>query len=239
MTAWRTALRLALAGGATAAAYLGARATLGRPASPATLAALVLAALALTAGWSALRRLQALRGVFGAQDQEAAVLRTLERELSRSLRHDAPLVVAALHGRRGLRWRDVQAQLRDSDIVLRGHRGRLIIVMTETRIGPARAVLERMAQQLPIRAVALVDERAVRPGIALAGADARFRAHRQPMQAPTLALLRALRLGLFRAEARARPDAPAAIYRLDAASVVAANDSANQSALDDLTRRVA
>ncbi len=235
----RDLARLVLLAGAAVGAYSGV-ARLGRqPVQAAVVVGLVLLAVAVERLWAFVRWMSPLRGQFGEPDQEIALLRAIERELSRSLRHDAPLTVVALRGRRGLKTRAVAAMLRTSDIVIRGRGRHIVVLMTETARDNARLVIERMVERLPISAVAIADHTVITPGAQLSGFGARHQARQTSIHGPTLALARGLQLGLFRAEARARRGRPAPIYDLSAADVLAATTTHNRRSMDDLTQRVA
>lgn len=224
---------------AVGSAYLAIMRSVGQPAQIPILLGLLIMALGVEALWAVVRWLSPLRGTFGEPDQELALVRVMERELSRSLRHQAPLVIVAMQGRWNLTRRAVSAELRLSDIVMRGRGRHLLILMTETQLEQAQLVLERMVDKLPIRAVAMTNEQAVQSGAAVGGFGGRYEARDTTAHGPTLALLRGLQLGLFRAQARTQRDQPAPIYVLGPNEMVKANATATERPLADLTKRVA
>lgn len=241
MNATRTGARFGLSrliGLSAGLLYLGGAIAMARIPRPEILAGVMVGAAALAAGWTVARRHGPWRGGFGSLAHERELTRVIDREVARSLRHGAPLVVAALRLRERGALKAVRARLRQSDIIIQGRAGQLIVVMTETSLEHARPVFERMVRTVPVRAVALADAPALRPAIARDGSDARFR-DPTARSASTDILLQALRLGLFRAEARVHAGQPAPIYTLDADGVIAANATTNQRALDDYTRRIA
>ena len=222
-----------------AGSYLGALHLMGqRPQIP-MLVALLILAVGGEALWALVRWLSPLRGIFGTPEQELSLVRVMERELSRSLRHHAPLVIVVIVGRWRLSRRAVIAHLRISDIVLRGRGQHLLILMTETQLAQAQMVLERMVLQLPIHAVAMTNEEAVRAGTTTGSFGGRYLAHEIAAYGPSLALMRGLRLGLFRARARTRSGQPASIYVLGPQELVLANATTTARPLADLTDRVA
>ncbi len=223
----------------TVGSYLGLARWQHQPVQGMVVAGLVLLATGIEALWLLIRWLSPLGGWFGEVDQEQALVRALERELSRSLRHGLHLTVVGVLGTWRLRMRDVRAKLRLSDIVIRGRGGHIVILMTDTEIERGQFVMERMAQQLPIRAVALTDEHAVPAGMALVGINSRYSTQGTSQYAPTVALLRGLRLGLFRARARRVAGQPAPVVQIGPSAMVQANASATERPLMDLTRRVA
>lgn len=235
----RAGLQITLVLVATAALYLTVLYMLQRPWQPEVLLGLLILALGFERGWAFVRWLNPLHGTFGNADQEYSLLRALDRELSRSLRHDAPLVVVAVHGKRTLAVRTIEKILRISDIVIPGHNGHIMVIMTETSLDQAHLVMSRMAEHLPIIALAMADERAVAP---LAGATpfgVRKAAPQNPAQGRTLAMVRALQLGVFRARARIKRDEPTPIYVLTPADVLAATNTTNDRAMEDFTQHVA
>jgi hypothetical protein len=233
--------------GLAVGAYLAVAATLHQPPQGALIVGLVLLAVGIAALWALVRWLSPLHGLFGEPDQEMALVRVLERELARALRHQAPLVIVAVRGRGRLSPRAVRAQLRASDIVLRGRGAHLVVLMTETGLDQAHLVMERMVQSLPIHAVAMTDEQAVKAGVGVADSDgvaitgfgARYQARRQTAHGPSVALLRGLQLGIFRARARVRRAQPAPIVIIGPGEMRAANQISSARPLDDLTERVA
>lgn len=235
----RDGLRIALALAAAAGAYLTVQYVGQRPWQPPVLIGLLSVMLVLERGWALVRWLSPLHSAFGDPDQEYSLLRALDRELSRSLRHDAPLVVVAVHGKRNLSLPTIEKTLRISDIVIQGRRGHIMVLMTETAIEQAQVVMGRMAEHLPITAVAMADERAV---AALAGATAfgtRRQSSKNTAHGRTQAMVRALQLGVFRARARIKHDQPTPIYVLTPADVLAATNTTNDRAIDDFTQHVA
>jgi hypothetical protein len=220
-------------------AYRGVAWLMHQPMQPIIVLGLTLLALGAEALWSLLRWLGPLRGRFGTPNQESSLVRSLDRELSRALRHRAPLVMVAVMGKRGLTPRALSARLRTSDIVIRGRARHLIILMTETQMEQAQSVLERMALNLPIRAIAMLDEATVRGGLATIGFDARYRTRQNEAYGSVAAVLRGLQLGLFRARAQARPDQPAPIVVIGPGDLRDANTRSTARPLDDLTQRVA
>ncbi|MBA3824772.1 MAG: hypothetical protein H0X24_12865 [Ktedonobacterales bacterium] len=236
---WRTLFHGPVLAALTVGSYLGLARWQHQTVQGLVVATLILVVTGIEALWFVIRWFSPLGGWFGDVDQEQALLRALERELSRSLRQGWHLTVVGVLGTWRLRLPDVRAKLRLSDIVIRGRGGHLIILMTDTEIEQGQFVMERMAQHLPIRAVALTDEHAVPAGMALVGIGSRYRNQEATADAPTIALLRGLQLGLFRARARRVPGAAAPVVQVGAAAMVQANASATERPLLDLTRRVA
>ncbi|HKD74597.1 MAG TPA: hypothetical protein VKB76_03850, partial [Ktedonobacterales bacterium] len=117
---WRNGLRLTLALLLVAGCYLGLAALLRQPVAVPYLIGTLALGVALERLWLLVRWLSPLRGTFGDPDQEVALVRAVERELSRSLRYKAPLVVVAFHGRRNLTRQAVSSMVRFSDIVICG-----------------------------------------------------------------------------------------------------------------------
>ena len=232
-------LRLAGALALLAGIYGCFAAVLHQPLSAVALVGILVGALAVEIAWLYLRWLSPLHSWFGDSDQELSLVRAVERELSRSLRHHAPLVVVAFRGKRGLRRAAVVKMLRFSDIVLVGSDRHIVILMTETTRENARAVVERMIEQLPVRGAVMADQTVITPATTLAGFQARHHIQEATTHSPTLALLQGLRLGLFRSETRARGGQPAVLYDLVDDDVIAANATTNQRSMDDLTRQVA
>jgi hypothetical protein len=187
--------------------------------------------------WLFMRWLSPLRGLFGTPDREISLWRALERELSRSMRHGSPLVIVGMRLKRKVSVPNIEALLRYSDIVTYGRGGFVIVLMTETRIDQAKIVIQRFVDRLPVRAIVVADEHALSSRSALVGVGLRHNVQSEHM--PTIALVQGLRLGLFRAEARARKDEPAPVYILSANDVLEANATTNQRAMQDFTRRVA
>jgi hypothetical protein len=209
-----------------------------RPQIP-ILLGLWLLALGVEALWSLVRWLSPLRGIFGEPEQELQLVRVMERELSRSLRHRAPLVIVAVLGRRRLSRKAVMDKLRLSDIAIVGRGRHMVILMTETRLEQAEMVMERMAAQLPIRAIAMTNEQAVQAGALIGDFGGRYRAQGGTAHSPTLALMRGLQLGLFRSRTRSRHGEPAPIYILGPQAMITANTTDSTRALADFTQRVA
>jgi hypothetical protein len=232
----RQLARAVLLAGIAVVAYIAVMATMSSHFQPPIAIGLALLAVGSEALWAVARWLSPLRGMFGEPDQELALVRTLEREISR---HQAPLVIVAVLGRWNLKLRDVSERLRTSDIVLRGRGKHFIILMTETRLDQARLVMERMALNLPLRAIAMTDDAAIKAGAAIVGFGARYRTQYKTAHGPSLALLRGLQLGVFRARARARPDQPAPIVIVGPGEMRHANITGSARPMDDLTRRVA
>jgi hypothetical protein len=235
----RQIARAALLAGIAIVAYVAIIVALGQRAQPSIMFGLALLALGTEALWAVVRWLSPLRGMFGEPDQELALVRTLEREISRSLRHQAPLVIVAVLGRWNLSPRAVSERLRTSDIVLRGRGKHFIILMTETQREQAQLVMERMALNLPLRAIALTDDAAIKAGSAIVGFDARYRTQHSTANGPSVALLRGLQLGIFRSRAHTRHGQPAHIVIIDPGAMRGANITSAARPLDDLTRRVA
>ena len=222
-----------------ASGYLATVRLMGQRIEISVLLGLLILVLGAEALWGLVRWLSPLHGIFGALDQELSLVRVMERELSRSLRHQAPLVIVAIQGRWNLSRKAVVAHLRISDIVLRGHGQHLLILMTETQLDQAQLVLKRMVQQLPIHAVAMTNEEAVQAGTTTGSFGGRYAARGTVAYGPSLALMRGLRLGLFRARARTRAGQPAPIYVLGPQEFITANATTTARPLDDLTERVA
>jgi|GEM_PF-5059017 len=189
--------------------------------------------------WWFVHWMSPLRGMFGNPDQEIALVRALERELARSLRHDAPLVIVALKGHRGLSRKDIVAFLRTSDIVIQGRNRSMVLLMTETPRDKGQQVLERLVVRFPVHAATIADQSVITPAANLTGFGARHQAQHKTSHTPTLALLGGLQLGLFRAALRIRKGQPPPIYSLTAADIVTVTSSANTNVLRDLTHRVA
>ena len=105
-------LRLAGALALLAGIYGCLSAVLHQPLSAVALVGILVGALAVEIAWLYLRWLSPLHSWFGDSDQELSLVRAVERELSRSLRHHAPLVVVAFRGKRGLRRAAVVKMLR-------------------------------------------------------------------------------------------------------------------------------
>ncbi len=238
-TIWRNGLRTALALVLVAGGYLGLATLLHQPIATPYLVGSLLLGLAVERLWLLVRWLSPLRGTFGDPDQEVALVRAVERELSRSLRYKAPLVVVAFHGRRKLTRQAVAAMLRFSDIVICGRNNHIVVLMTETTIEKVRATVLRMIERLPVRGAAIADEHVITPATSLAGFGARHHKQVASAHGPTLALLQGLRLGVFRSEARSRRNRPATLYELSPADLVAANATTNHRAMDDLTQHIA
>src|SRR5579875_921941 len=235
----RQIARAVLLAGIAVVAYIAVVAAMDSHFQPPIAIGLALLAVGSEALWAVVRWLSPLRGMFGEPDQELALVRTLEREISRSLRHQAPLVIVAVLGRWNLKLRDVSERLRTSDIVLRGRGKHFIILMTETRLEQAQLVMERMALNLPLRAIDMTDDAAIKAGAAVVGFGARYRTQYKTAHGPSLALLRGLQLGVFRARARARPDQPAPIVIVGPGEMRHANIIGSARPMDDLTHRVA
>lgn len=173
---WREIARTASMIAAVVVAGYGIAATLAHQhVNLAVALGLALLALGVGALWSLVRWLSPLRGRFGTADQESSLVRSLDRELSRTVRHGAPFVMVAVLGKRSLTLGAIHARLRTSDIAIRGRSHHYIILMTETRMEQAQSVMERMALSLPIRAIAMLDETTVRSGMTAVGFDARYK----------------------------------------------------------------
>jgi hypothetical protein len=239
MNIWRQGLRLFVACAAPAGLYLGLGLLIHQPMSAPLLVGLILLGAAIEGMWIYIRWLSPLRATFGDPDQEIALVRALERELSRSLRYKAPLVVVALHGKRGLTKHAIATMLRFSDIVIRGRNQHMVILMTETPLANARVVVERMIERLPVRGAAIADEHVITPATSLAGFGARHHKQQSSTHGPTLALLQGLRLGIFRSEARSGHQQPTVLYELSPDDLIAANATTNARSMEDLTQHVA
>ena len=239
MNIWRQGLRLLVACAVPVGLYLGLVAILHQQVAAPMLVGAILMGAAIEGLWMYIRWLSPLRATFGDPDQEIALVRALERELSRSLRYKAPLVVVALHGKRGLTKHAIGTMLRFSDIVIRGRNQHMMILMTETPLANARVVVERMIEQLPVRGAAIADEHVITPATSLAGFGARHHKQQTSTHGPTLALLQGLRLGIFRSEARSAHNHAAVLYELSPDDLVAANATTNARSMEDLTKLVA
>ena len=239
MRQWRHFLPLGGMYVVVVATYLGSHRLFRTPLSLSVLIGLSILTTLLMLVWLFLRWMSPLRGVFGNPEQEMALIRAVERELSRSLRHGAPLVIVALEGKRGLSSKSLSTFLRTSDLVLRGQGRRFVLLMTETPLEHGNHVLERLVARFPVRAAVIASEQVITPATNLTGFGARHQARIKTAHAPTLALLRGLQLGLLRATLRIRKGEPPPIYQLTASDIRTATASTNERVVRDLTRRVA
>jgi hypothetical protein len=83
---WRNGLRLVFALALVAGCYFGLATLLRQPIAVPYLIGTLSLGVAVERLWMLVRWLSPLRGTFGDPDQEVALVRAVERELSRSLR---------------------------------------------------------------------------------------------------------------------------------------------------------
>jgi hypothetical protein len=194
--------------------------------------------IALSIVWLIIRWCSPWYGSFGYPDEERALLRILERELSRSLRYKEPLVITLLESRRGLSLPKLRKFLRVSDIVLRGRSSHYIILLTETPYEEGRDVIRRLISSFPIRLAVIAHEGVVMPAVGLMGFDARYQ-HRHITHRPTFALLRGLRLGHFRASLSVRHNQPPPLYEVKPSDIILTFSSTHEKVFEEFTNRVA
>jgi hypothetical protein len=194
--------------------------------------------MAISIVWMIVRWWSPWYGTFGYPDEEHALLRILERELSRSLRYKEPLVITLLESRRGLSLQKLRKFLRISDIVLRGRSSHYIILLTETPYEEGRDVIQRLISSFPIRLAVIAHEGVVVPAVGLMGFDARYQ-HRHITHRPTLALLRGLQLGHFRASLSMRHNHPPPLYEVKTADIILTFSSTHEKVFEEFTNRVA
>ena len=180
-----------------------------------------------------------MRGGFGTVGQETTLLRVLDREISRSIRHGHPLVVALIKGNR-LKYQKVKDDFRTSDLVFKGLNGQYLVVLTETSLANGAFVLERFVQRYPVNSAAIIDAALIPSAARLVGVGSRYAAKAQSIASrPVIALLRGLQLGLFRAQVRRRQDQPPPVYSVTPEDIRLAVSQSYERILDDLTKKVA
>lgn len=108
--------------------------------------------------WALLAWMSPVVGKVDRKEQERTQKRMLEHELSRSLRYGSPLVLAAIREKKRTSLHLIKQRLRSTDVVLRSSAGYLLTLMPNTSIDQARHAFQRLASQLPLQDVVVMDE---------------------------------------------------------------------------------
>jgi hypothetical protein len=97
-------------------------------------------------------------GTMDRKKQEQDRKQTIEYLLENSLRYGAPLVIAAICGKKRISLHVVARLFRKSDIVLRSSAGNLLVLLPFTSLELSHVALQRLVtQRLPIRGVVATD----------------------------------------------------------------------------------
>ncbi len=166
-------------------------------------------------------------GYLGTIDQELRMARSLEREIARSIRYRAPLVILALTHQRNLPLAEVRAFLRASDIVIRGHRHHTLVILAETPGDIGEVITTRLIQHFAISAATMLDTSDLVAAGQLSEWSDMHRYIERCQQAEgdksARLVLNALRLGIFRARVQTPHAASSMVYRLTRSDIMQAN----------------
>jgi hypothetical protein len=109
--------------------------------------------------WALLEWMSPVVGTVNMKEQERTQKRIVEHQLSRSQRYGSQLVIAAMRERKRTSLHLVEKNLRDTDIVLRDSSGCLLVLMPDTTIEHANSAFQRMSSLIPVKDVAVMDEK--------------------------------------------------------------------------------
>jgi hypothetical protein len=115
-------------------------------------------ALGVERFWSMLKWMSPIIGSVDTKEQERTRTRIIEYELSRALRYGSHLTMAAIREKTRTSSHVIAKNLRNTDIVLRIPSGYLLVLMPDTNLEQAHAVVKRLNKLLTIKDVVLADE---------------------------------------------------------------------------------
>ena len=153
-------IRLAIVLTVVTVHYLGIIALLHQPIQFSMLAMLLATSIGTERLWAFLDWMNPVFGKVDTKEQERTQQRKIENELTVALRHNSPLVLAAIQEEKRTSLHLVQQQLRKSDSVFRSEAGYLMVLLPNTTLDQAKSAFRRL-HTLPIKNLVMMNEQMI------------------------------------------------------------------------------